>query len=193
MKSNASHKGARKRNGVGSDPRCKSCQSARRLEIDRRLLEGQPTRAVSAWLSEQGEKIRFESLAKHKKRHLAVVERARERIEAAEAQAAAEVDKIVASAELLDEAAGMALTIARSLVETMIKKAGEYNKWERPGQVDAMLFEGMVRELRQIVKTKHEMKHGKDVNLNGLGLIEFLAKFGGGAGEGEGGAGPVAT
>jgi hypothetical protein len=50
-----------------------------------------------------------------------------------------------------------------------------------------MLFEAMLRELRQIVKTKHEMKNGKDINIHGLGLIEFIAKYGSGADGDDGG------
>lgn len=182
---------------LNADSRCKVCKSSQRIEADQRLLDGDSARSVAAWLSSAtGTKISHPSVLNHSKRHLAVREKF-----AARAQASAElvdrhVDKLEAKAELLDDMATMAVEVARSLHPSMVKQPHQPGRPEpkRPGHVDAMLYEGMIREVRQIVKTKHELQHGKDVNINGLGLIEFLAKHGGGgAGEGESGSGPVET
>lgn len=180
---------------VTADARCKVCRSPARVEIDKRLLAGDSERSLEKRLKAQGTDIGRESLRNHNKRHLGVQVKLAARAQASEQLVDQQVQKIEAKAELLDDMASMAVEVARSLHPSMVKQPAQPGQLEakRPGQVDAMLYEGMIREVRQIVKTKHELLHGKDVNINGLGLIEFLAKFGGGAGEGQESEEPVAA
>jgi hypothetical protein len=57
--------------GVKTEPSCKTCNSRHRGEIETRLLGGQSTRSVSAWLeATHGEVIRYDALLRHKKAHI---------------------------------------------------------------------------------------------------------------------------
>lgn len=174
----------------GYGARCKACNSGRRAEIDRRLLAGEATRAVSTWLAGQGEQIAHASLANHQREHLAVLDAAKAKLaEVARAEAAPAfteaVEKVVAGVELLDEIADLAMSVARTYRDEP--------PTDMPG---AVLFTGALREARSAVKTKYELLHGKKVNVDATDLASFLAlgfdrDEGDDAGEGEGGAGPL--
>ena len=70
--------------GLGYSTRCRACNSANRVEIDRRLLGGDSARAVAGWLVEAcAEKIPFQALANHKAEHLDVKTEALSQIAAA--------------------------------------------------------------------------------------------------------------
>ena len=169
----------------GYGARCKACNSGRRAEIDRRLLAGEPTRAVSAWLAGQGETIAHASLGNHQREHLAVLDAAKARIAEAAPVFEEAVAKTVAGLELLDEIADLSMSVARTY--------RDQPPTDMPG---AVLFTGALREARSAVKTKYELLHGKKVNVDATDLASFLAlgfdrDEGDDAGEGEGGAGPL--
>lgn len=65
---------------LGYGKQCKACNSQHRAEIDRRLLDGQSVREVSRWLKSIGESISHESVAAHRRAHLAVIEEAKTRL-----------------------------------------------------------------------------------------------------------------
>lgn len=140
---------------VGHSNQCRACRSTRRPEIDRRLLAGDSTRAVSSWLAGVGETISHVSLANHKLAHLAVVEEARAQIEAARPAFDAAVTKVVADVSLLDEIAGMAIAAARAFPQPPA---------DMPG---AVVFTASLREARMAVVAKHELLYGKKYNLEG--------------------------
>jgi len=170
----------------GYGARCKACNSPRRTEIDRRLLGGESTRTVSAWLAAQGEEVAHVSLGRHLAEHLAVLDAAKARLVHAGVAAAAPVfeaavAKVVADVGLLDEIASLAMHHARSFAD----RAPE-------GLPEVTLFTGALREARAAVKTKHELLHGKKLNVDATDLADFLAlAFDGDPGAGEGGAGPL--
>lgn len=65
-----------------TNARCRACQSPHRADIDGRLLNGESTRAVSAWLEKtHGEKIDFSNLANHRRAHLDTLGEAKERLD----------------------------------------------------------------------------------------------------------------
>lgn len=154
--------------GFGRSPRCKPCTSKHRAEIDAKLLAGEATRAVSEWLdAEHGETISHAALANHKLAHLAVVEAAKAKLAAAPPPSpafTAAVEKVVADVTLLDEVAGIAMRTVRAFDGNPPA--------DMPG---AVVFTGVLREVRQIVVARHEILHGKKVNLDATGLAEFLA------------------
>lgn len=145
---------------------------------------------MSAWLAGQGETIHQTGLASHQRGHLAVLDAAKAKLaESSRAQAArafeVAVEKVVAGVELLDEIADLSMSVARTYRDNP--------PTDMPG---AVLFTGALREARSAVKTKHELLHGKKVNVDATDLASFLAlgfdrDGDGDSGEGEGGAGPV--
>jgi hypothetical protein len=158
-----------------SNPSCRACASSHRAELDRKLLAGDSTRAVSAWLErEHGERIPFQAIAIHKAKHcnapaeaLARVEQAKVQLEAARPAFEASVAKITADVELLDELATMTVGVARVL------GPGIHTD---PSPQQARVFLGALKEAREAVVAKHELLHGKKVNVDGsiTGIAEFL-------------------
>jgi hypothetical protein len=57
--------------GLKVEPSCKTCMSRHRDEIEARLLGGESSRRVSAWLeTTHGETIRYDALNRHRKTHV---------------------------------------------------------------------------------------------------------------------------
>lgn len=190
---------------VGYGTQCSACNSQHREEIDRRLLAGASTRDVSAWLAQQGETLGKSGLARHKAEHLNVLEEAKARLSSAEAakvvaavnkrggaagskakrKAAisvadgikavkpffeAAVERVVADATLLDEIASISIHVARQLVSIMAN----------PTQAQAAAFGDALRHARGAVTDRHELLHGKKVQVEGDGgnaaaLAELIA------------------
>lgn len=64
-----------RRHGAASDPRCRTCASPRRVEIEARLAAGGSLREVEAWLIAQGhERIPFGGLHRHWRFHRQVAQ-----------------------------------------------------------------------------------------------------------------------
>lgn len=140
----------------GYSSKCKACNSAHRPEIDAKLLAGESTRSVSEWLdAEHGETIGHVALANHKLAHLNVTEAAKAKLAEAAPAFEAAVTKVVANAELLDEVASLAMDAARKLAPAMLA----------PAMAQAVAFGAALREARSAVVEKHELLHGKKLQV----------------------------
>ena len=144
-----------------------------RIEIDKRLAAGEASRGISAWLASQGEKINYVSLTRHKQGHADPVDRAKQiltgRVSAPVERAA---EKIVADADLLDELAGAAVHVARTLRDSIALD---------PSTAMVHLFNGALREAREAVVAKAEILNGKKVNVDATisgGLAALFAGVG---------------
>ena len=169
---------------------CATCNSPLRPEIDRRLLRGDATRKVSAWLEKQhGVDIGFNALAKHKRNHLDVLGEARERVAqqdeqrqkvAANAQITAQVreeaveraveveevredavERIIADVALLDELASYNRKIVKGLAAKMADPA------QKKSVAEVMLYNGASQTVRGCVKDRHDITHGPEQNVTG--------------------------
>jgi hypothetical protein len=160
---------------AGYSSKCRTCNSPRRGEIDRRLLSGESARAVSEWLRGEGESIPFQALSNHKASHLDVVEEVRARsIEAATPAFETAVERVDDTLAVLDRITAVAMRIVEAHAPDMAITGGE-NRLYDPAKVS--LFKGCLKEARDATIAKHEIVHGKklqaDVSLDGLG--ELLA------------------
>ena len=61
---------------AGYSSRCIACNAPQRPEIDRRLLSGESSRSVSAWLETQGINAAHTGLSNHKREHVVSVSEA---------------------------------------------------------------------------------------------------------------------
>jgi hypothetical protein len=169
---------------TGYSAQCKACNSKQRAEIDRRLLAGESSRAVSAWLASAGETISHVGLTRHKASHLNVVEEAKARIAEATPVFEEGVQRVVAEASLLDEIASVGMRVARGLEKAVT--AG-------PSMAQATAFGMALREARTAVVAKHELLHGKKLNVEGFpdpGADALAAKLAALVGEARGEADP---
>ena len=146
----------------GYSAKCRACNSAHRAEVDARLLAGESTRAVSAWLSEtHGERIPHQGLLNHRGEHLNARAEAAAIVEAATPVFVAAVERIVADTVVLDDVASIALDAARSLLP--IIKSG------KPPMAVSVAFTGALSNARAAVTDRHEMLHGKKLEVTGVG------------------------
>ncbi len=153
----------------GYSSKCRACNSPNRAELDAKLLAGDSARSVSAWLQEaRGERIPFQALLNHKGSHLDVRAEAAAIVEAAAPAYAAAVAKVVANVGVLDDVAGIALEAAKALLPAV--KSGK-----APMAV-SVAFTGALSNARAAVTDRHELLHGKKVEVTG--------------GEGDGDASP---
>lgn len=136
---------------AGKSARCRACTSARRSEIDRRLIAGESTRKVSTWLASNGEKISNVGINKHKANHLDIRADAQAQLTAEVIAAfAAGVQKVVADASLLDELAGFAMDTVRRLAPRMAA----------PSMAQAATYAAALREGRELVKLRDDLLGG---------------------------------
>lgn len=148
----------------GYSAKCRACNSAHRSEIDARLLGGESTRAVSAWLNEtHQERIPHQGLLNHRSEHLDVRAEAAAIVEAAAPAFAAAVEKVVADVAVLDEVATIGLRVARALEARVIDPAS------KPSQPIATIFAAALSNARAAVIDRHEMLHGKKLEVVGVG------------------------
>lgn len=155
------------RGGPGYGSRCKACNSQRRAEIDARLLSGESTRSVSEWLlASHGERIPHQGLLNHRGEHLDVRAEAAARVEAATPVFEAAVEKVVADVGVLDEVAGAALKVVRGLIGRMSDPKG------KPSMADVVLFNGALSNARAAVTDRHELLHGKKLEVTGVGSAQ---------------------
>lgn len=148
--------------GPGYGARCKACNSPHRPEIDARLLAGESTRAVSAWLAQaHGEQIPHQGLLNHRTEHCDARAAAASRVEATAPVFEAAVERIVADASVLDEVAAIALRTARALEPVVGGKDA------RPSMATVVAFNGALSNARAAVTDRHEMLHGKRVEVTG--------------------------
>lgn len=155
------------RGGPGYSSRCKACNSQHRPEIDARLLSGESTRSVSEWLlATHGERIPHQGLLNHKSEHLDVRAEAAARVEAAAPAFEEAVEKIVADATVLDEVAGAALKVVRGLIGRMSDPKS------KPSMADVVLFNGSLSNARSAVTDRHELLHGKKLEVTGVGSAQ---------------------
>lgn len=144
--------------GLGYSSRCRACNSANRTEIDRRLLGGESARAVAGWLVEAcGEKIPFQALANHKAEHLDVKAEAMAKIAASAPAFESAVAQVVADVNVLNEVASIGLRVARSLEPQVISG--------KVSQPVATVFSAALSNARSAVMDRHEMLHGKKVEV----------------------------
>lgn len=144
---------------TGYSARCRACNSQHRAGIDERLLAGESARAVATWLLDtHAERIPFQALANHKSEHLAVLPVAAAIVESAEPVFQAAVAKIVADVAVLNEVACIALTTARKL-------SNQIASGKAPMAV-AVAFNGALSNARAAVTDRHELLHGKKLELN---------------------------
>lgn len=146
----------------GYSARCRACNSAHRAELDEKLLAGDSARSISVWLQEaHGERISFQALLNHKASHLDVREAAAALVEQAAPVFRAAVSGIVADVAVLDEVALIGLRAARAL-EVVVAKG----KFSQPV---ATAFVGALAQARGAVSDRHELLHGKKVEVTGVG------------------------
>jgi hypothetical protein len=149
--------------GLGYSAKCRPCNSTFRAELDRRLLEGESARSVSAWLATQGERIPHQALSNHRSEHLDAHAEAVVRIEAAAQVAAAvpafdaAVARVVADATVLNEVAEIALVTARELAAQV--RGGKCT------QPVATAFAAAMVNARGAVTDRHELLYGKRLNV----------------------------
>lgn len=149
---------------TGYSARCRACNSAHRSEIDQRLLGGDSARAVSSWLADtHGERIPFQAIANHKGEHLAVLPVAAAIVEAATPVFEAAVAKIVADASVLNEVAEHSLTVVRGLAKTMQDPNAKVS------MATAVVFNGALSNARAAVMDRHELLHGKKLQVSSTG------------------------
>lgn len=152
------------RSSPGYSARCKACNSRHRAEIDRRLLHGESARAVSAWLDDShGERIPHQGLLNHKGEHLQVLDAAAAIVEAATPVFEAAVAKIVADASVLNEVAEHSLTVVRGLAQTMKDPNAKVS------MAAAVVFNGALSNARAAVMDRHELLHGKKLQVSSTG------------------------
>lgn len=146
----------------GFNPKCRACNSAHRAGIDERLLRGDAARSVSSWLeSTHGERIPFQSLLNHKSAHLDVREAAAAIAEQAAPVFQAAVAGVIADVKVLDEVASIAIRTARAL-EPIVSSG-------KVSQPVATAFVGALAQARGSVADRHELLHGKKVEVSGVG------------------------
>lgn len=148
--------------GPGYGGRCRPCNSPHRVEIDQRLLAGESARRVSEWLAGLGETISHTSLLGHRTEHLDARAEAAALVEAATPVFSAAVGKIVADASVLDQVAGIALRTATALEKTVSTPS------EKPSMAVVMAFNGALSAARGAVTDRHEMLHGKKLEVTGI-------------------------
>lgn len=149
---------------TGYSARCRACNSAHRAGIDERLLAGESARAVASWLLDtHRERIPFQALANHKGEHLQVLPAAAAIVEAATPVFETAVAKIVADASVLNEVAEHSLTVVRGLVGLM-KDPGA-----KVSMATAVVFNGALSNARAAVMDRHELLHGKKLEVSSTG------------------------
>ena len=133
----------------GYAARCAACSSPHRPEIDRRLLAGDPTRSVSNWLLEQGERVSHAALGNHKREHLAVAEaiaqRAAEAAPVLEQAVQAGLDDLALLREQVQEAAEI-----RKLMADIARDRGA--KKLAPPMTVVTQYKASADEVRQGIK-----------------------------------------
>lgn len=150
--------------GPGYSSRCKACNSPHRAEIDAKFLGGESARSVAEWLATaHSERITFQALANHHTEHLDVRAEALAQVEASTPVFQAAVAKVVADASVLDEVAGAALRVVRGLVETMASSSA------KPSMATVVLFNGALSNARAAVTDRHELLHGKKLEVTSVG------------------------
>jgi hypothetical protein len=136
---------------VGTSTRCRVCTHKRRVEIDRRLLAGQPARGVSKWLAQQGDPISNVSIGAHKSNHLNIKAQAAAAVNEETAAAfAAGIKKVVADANLLDDLAGYAM----STVEMLAPQMGD------PSMAQATAYAAVMREIPNFIELREKLLGG---------------------------------
>lgn len=136
---------------VGSSARCRICTSARRAEIDRRLLAGESARKVSKWLDHVGEKLSDMAIGAHKSNHLNIKAAAAAAVNEETAAAfAAGIKKVVADANLLDDLAGYAM----STVEMLAPQMGD------PSMAQATAYAAVMREIPNFIELREKLLGG---------------------------------
>jgi len=158
--------------GIGYSARCRACNSPHRSAIDERLLGGESSRTVSAWLSEtHGERIPHQALGNHRTEHLDVKAEAGAVIALAAAAPAfhAAVQRVVADVLVLDEVASIGLRVARALEPHVSNPALKVS------QPIATVFAAALANARAAVTDRHELIHGKKLEVTSVGGTEAVS------------------
>lgn len=151
-------------------PKCKICQSPYRVEIEKRLVDGDKPLPVARWLLEaHGVKIADVSIYRHLNKHMPMREEVKKQLAIARQSRkmlVSETAKVLAEIEGLDEVFMYAREIA--IAKKELVKAGSAT------MIDALCLKWMLVEMREAVRIKHELSNGKKVNLVQDGLLGFL-------------------
>lgn len=190
--------------GLGFASQCVCCTSHLRPEIDRRILDGESSRTVAAWLATEGVKVSHVSVAKHHSRHLDIADEVTkvvvDRVAKAKARAAKEREVHVSvssnssmptpeqEALLVKSAGHFRAAVIRSAdsIETIERNI---DRCEQIAEVltDKLLGEGeipsanagilstVLKEIRASAVARQELLEGKRVKVDGLGAS--LADF----------------
>lgn len=157
---------------------CKACHSPSRAQIERKLIQDAPSREVSAWLATQGEQITQRSLVRHKAGHMPVTELVKLQAQASPEVKAA-VRKSMKAIEMVDLAANSAAAVVEASEPVLL--AGLKVGMSADGDGGAGVDQGVQTawstansQLLRCASVKDELENGKTVNLNGMGLMEFL-------------------
>lgn len=153
---------------AGYSAQCRACNSAFRGDIDKRLLEGEPTRKISAWLHEtHGERIPHNALANHKKAHLDVIAEVRARsVQAAAPSFEKAVTETLDTLATLDRLAAIGLRVIEAHAPMMADGGiGAFDS------AQVALFNGCMKQTHAILVAKHELLDGKKVNIETSGAM----------------------
>jgi hypothetical protein len=137
-----------------------------------------PSREVEAWLAEQGEQITYRGLSRHKAAHMPVTELVKLHAQASPEVKSA-VRKTMKAIEMVDLSAGSAAAVVEASEPVLL--AGLRVGLSADGEGGAGVDQGVQTawatansQLLRCASVKDELENGKTVNLNGMGLMEFL-------------------
>ena len=154
---------------VEYSPLCKTCNSARRLEIEAWCVGGEDPRAVEIRLKGLGEEISYNAIRSHMKNHYKVQEAAREKYHQSQLQIDHDVAKRLSDLEILDELI-QDNHIIHSGLRSQIKDLD--NTFSVPMPAVAML-NGVSDSICKAMKTKQELL-GEDGQAKQADAIESL-------------------
>jgi NADPH:quinone reductase-like Zn-dependent oxidoreductase len=139
--------------GAGYSSKCKTCNSARRLEIEARHEEGNSPEEIEVWLKSLGESISYNAIRNHLQAHYNVQEAAREKYHQSQAQIEKDVVGRLTDLQILDDLIQDGHVIHVGLKE-QIKELDD--KFAVPMPAVQML-NGVAAEICRAIKTKQEI------------------------------------
>lgn len=139
--------------GAGYSAKCKTCNSARRLEIEAWHEDGDDPRAIEIKLKALGEDISYVAIRSHLNNHYNVREAARERYHQSQQQMDVAVAERLTDLQILDELI-QDNHIIHSGLRSQIRDLKD--KFSVPMPAVAML-NGVATEICRAMKTKQEL------------------------------------
>lgn len=161
--------------GAGYSAKCKTCNSARRLEIEAWHEEGDSAQAIEIKLKTLGEEISHTAILKHLNNHYNVQEAAREKYHQSQQQLEKDVGARLTDLQILDELI-QDNHIIHSGLRSQIKDLDD--KFSVPMPAVAML-NGVSDALCKAMKTKQELlgeDSGSHTATSFLELVELAER-----------------